>query len=151
MPNTKIKNGKKTGATSTLDPAILTVKKAFPEADKAQLAKICKQIGATNHVQSVYNRLKKKDYLNMELSELENQLRQQLVRDTYPLAVKRATKALKNKDLDDKAAFPYVKLAYDKVHGETYRNVSQPGISIDSIQNAQIIVGNLLEPTKDDV
>jgi len=133
-------NSKITGNNSTLDPAILTAIKAYPNASKSQIANIVKDMGVTNHIQSVYNRLKKKDYLNKEIAEIETQHHQQLVREDYPLARKRLAKALKDKDLTHKEAFPFVKLAYDKVHGETFKNAPSAGIPMVAIQNAQIIV-----------
>ena len=129
---------------SKIDKAIITVIKSEPDINKAQLANRIVALGITKHIQSVYNRLKKKDYLQAELSQIEDFHAQQLQREDYPLARKRLNKALKDSELTHKEALPYVKLVYDKVHGEKHFNQAPQVIHIDSINNAQFNI-------KDDV
>ena len=122
---------------SKLDKAIVTVIKSDPDITKAQLANRIVALGITKHVQSVYNRLKKKDYLQAELSQIEDYHAQQLQREDYPLARKRLNKALKDPELSHKEAFPMIKLVYDKVHGEKHFNQAPQVVNIESINNAQ--------------
>ena len=137
---------------SKLDKAILTTLKAHPNLNKAQLAKAVVDLGVTAHIHSVYNRLKKKDYLQREMTEIENHLQEQLVREDYPLARKRLVKALKDKDITHKEALPYVKLVYDKTHGEKYINKSPEVVHIGAIKNAQFVIqSDLQDETLDNV
>ena len=129
---------------SKMDRAIITAIKANPDISRAQLANTVVDLGAAKHIQSVYGRLKKRDYLNAELVQIENYHAQQLQREDYPLARKRLNKALKDKDITHKEALPYVKLVYDKVHGEKHFNQAPQVIHIDAINNAQFLI-------KDDV
>ena len=129
---------------SKMDMAMVTAIKAEPGMTKAQLANRVVSLGAAKHIQSVYGRLKKRDYLNAELSQIEDFHAQQLQREDYPLARKRLNKALKDNDITHKEALPYVKLVYDKVHGEKHFNQAPQVIHIDAINNAQFLI-------KDDV
>ena len=137
---------------SKIDKAIVTVIKSEPNITKAQLANRIVALGITKHVQSVYNRLKKKDYLNAELSKIEDFHAQQLQREDYPLARTRLRKALNDKDkttgeyvLSHKEAFPMIKLVYDKVHGEKHFNQAPQVVNIESINNAQFNIGKDIE------
>ena len=128
---------------SKLDEGILTVMRANPEANRTDIVNKTYALGLTKHKQTVYNRLKKKDYLNAELSKIEDFHAQQLQREDYPLARKRLRKALNDKDKDGeyvlshKEAFPMIKLVYDKVHGEKHFNQAPQVVNIESINNAQ--------------
>ena len=122
---------------SKMDMAIVTAIKAEPGITKAQLANRVVSLGAAQHIQSVYGRLKKKDYLQAELSQIEDYHAQQLQREDYPLARKRLNKALKDPELSHKEAFPMIKLVYDKVHGEKHFNQAPQVVNIESINNAQ--------------
>ena len=129
---------------SKMDKAIITAIKANPDTSRAQLANTVVGLGAAKHIQSVYGRLKKKDYLNAELSQIEDFHAQQLQREDYPLARTRLRKALNDKDkttgeyvLSHKEAFPMIKLVYDKVHGEKHFNQAPQVVNIESINNAQ--------------
>ena len=128
---------KKSVKLSTLDEGILTVMRANPEANRTDIVNKTYALGLVKHKQTVYNRLKKKDYLNAELSKIEDFHAQQLQREDYPLARKRLNKALKDQELTHKEALPYVKLVYDKVHGEKHFNQAPQVVNIESINNAQ--------------
>ena len=104
-------------------------------------------LGGAKHIQTVYKRLKQKDYLQRDLPEIEKYEQEVLHREDLPLARKVARKALKNKEMNEKEKFPYVKLVYDKAYGETHRNVSTPGVSIESIQIASVnILADIRSP-----
>lgn len=134
---------------SKLDNAIITAIKANPEANRAEIAKIVKGLGAAKHIQTVYVRLKKKDYLQKEFSEIKKYHDEYLQREQLPIAAKVVTKALKNKELKESAKYPYVKLVYDKAYGETHNVAHQSGVSIGAIQNAQIIIQSDLSGNDD--
>ena len=125
---------------SKLDKNILTATKALTNPTKANIARHVVELGGAKHIQTVYKRLKQKDYLRGELQAVEQYEYESLHREDLPLARKRARKAIKNKDLNDKEVFPYVKLIYDKAYGEVHKTVGQSGISIDTIESIQIMV-----------
>lgn len=127
---------------SKLDQGILTVMHANPESSRAEIVNQVVDLGLAKHKPTVYNRLRKRDYLQAELQQIENFHAQQLQREDYPLARKRLNKALKDKEITHKEALPYVKLVYDKVHGEKHFNQAPQVIHIDSINNAQLIIGD---------
>ncbi len=112
-----------------------------------QIGKKLKDSGKAVSKNRIYERLKRSDYLRTEFARIEKYHMEQLHRDTYPLAAKRMNKALKNKELDDNKVFPYVKLAYDKVHGETHKHVPAPTISVGNIEKMQVIINNDLDTT----
>ena len=133
---------------SKLDQGILTVMHANPEANRTEIVNKTYDLGLVKHKQTVYNRLKKRDYLQAELSQIEDYHAQQLQREDYPLARKRLNKALSDKDetgayvLSHKEAFPMIKLVYDKVHGEKHFNQAPQVVHIDAINNAQFNISN---------
>ena len=122
---------------SKLDQGILTVMHANPDATRAAIVNKVVDLGLAKHKPTVYNRLKKRDYLQAELSQIEDYHAQQLQREDYPLARKRLNKALKDPELSHKEAFPMIKLVYDKVHGEKHFNQAPQVVNIESINNAQ--------------
>ena len=136
---------KKPTKLSKLDQGILTVMHANPEATRADIVNQVVDLGIAKHKPTVYNRLRKRDYLQAELLEIENYHAQQLQREDYPLARKRLNKALKDKDITHKEALPYVKLVYDKVHGEKHFNQAPQVVHIDSINNAQFNIASDVE------
>ena len=64
----------------------------------------------------------------------------------FPLAQKRLTKALKSKEIDEKTAFPYVKLAYDKEMGDK-QQLRSPGSTVN-IDKMQVILNQALGSTE---
>ena len=133
---------------STLDKNILAATKVLDNPTKSNIANYVVELGGAKHIQTVYNRLKKRDYLQAELSQIEDYHAQQLQREDYPLARKRLNKALSDKDetgayvLSHKEAFPMIKLVYDKVHGEKHFNQAPQVVNIESINNAQFNISN---------
>ena len=117
---------------------LLQIQEAHPEYTDAQLAKHTVDIGALSHPQSAYRVLKKGDYLRLKLAELRSRLHEDHTRTIMPLAHKRLKKALKNKELGEKEAFPYVKLAYDKGMADKEEPSSQVQVNIEEMR--QIII-----------
>ncbi len=133
--------------TSAYDKKALALLTQDPTLTPYQIGKKLKAQGKALSRNHIYSRLKKSDYLRTEFARIEKYHMEQLHRDTYPLAAKRMNKALKNKELDDNKVFPYVKLAYDKVHGETHKHVPAPTISVGNIEKMQVIINNDLDTT----
>jgi len=79
--------------------------------------------------------MEQNDYLKGELIRIENSHRETMLRLTYPKAEKVVEEALdaSSRKLKLKDKLGYVKLVYDKVHGETYKHVTAPTISIGNI------------------
>ena len=146
MPKNALKTDK---PNDIIDKAFVSLKTENPNLNVNQIAEKLKASKIIRSNATLYKRYNNSDYLRREFSEVEKQQIEQLHREEYPLARKRVRKALKNKDLDDKSAFPYVKLVYDKVYGEKTRNNSEPGIQIGAIQNAQFIIESDLKSTDD--
>lgn len=151
------KTGKLTGnghytrqKTSAYDKKAIALLSQNPTLTPYQVGKQLKDLGKAQSRTHIYDRLKKSDYLRSEFDRIEKYHMEQLHRDTYPLATKRMNKALKNKDLDDSKVFPFVKLAYDKVHGETHRHVAAPTINVANIERMQVVIGNDLADTLGD-
>ncbi len=86
----------------------------------------------------------KNSYFNAELMTVENAHRETMIRSTYPKAEAVVERALDSTDkkLDLKSKLGYVKLVYDKVHGETHKHVGAPTIHIDNVERLQAVIGN---------
>jgi DNA-binding Lrp family transcriptional regulator len=115
------KKAKSKEELSEKDKLILMKVKEDPEKPMNQIGKELVELGVYKHPGSIYRRLTQQGILRREIAEIEEHWRQHLHRELYPLAAKRWKRALKNKDLNDKEVFSYVKLAADKVHAETTR------------------------------
>jgi len=122
----------------------VSIKQRRPELTNAQLGRELNKVGASNNTKYIFQRMADSDYFKAELQAVENQHHENMLRETYPIAEKVLNRALKSRDktLDLKGKFPYVKLAYDKVHGETHRHVSQPAINVENIERLQVVIGN---------
>ena len=125
---------------SKIDQAVTLTLQANPNANKAQIVKNCIALGAAKHPQAVYNRLRKKDYLQAEIQTVRDSNRQYLDRIIVPKALKSVQKAINNKDLDEKGKFPYIKLAIDKSFGDIHHTEAPQVVNIESIQNAQFLI-----------
>ena len=126
---------------SKLDRNILSATKALDNPTKSNIANHVVSLGGAAHIQTVYKRLKLKDYLHAEIGTIRDHNRQLLDRTIVPDALKVMHKAIKSKVLDEKAKLPYVKLAVDKSFGDIH-HVEQPSvINIKSINNAQFVIG----------
>ena len=134
---------------SQYDKAAVTLMRNNPDMSKADIGKQLVESGFSRNEKTIYSRLKKNDYLCRELQAIENHHQEALIRETYPIAEKVLNRALKSRDktLDLKGKFPYVKLAYDKVHGETHKHTSSPTINIQAVEKMQVVIGNDLEGT----
>ena len=131
---------------SKLDNAILTTIKANNTSSKSEIAHGVVGLGVTNHIQSVYNRLKQKDYLQAEIQRIRDYNRQHLDREIVPIALKQVKKVIKSKTLtaDEiklyKAKEPFIKLAIDKSFGDIHHTEAPQVVNIESIQNAQFLI-----------
>jgi hypothetical protein len=127
MPKKKAKTKEE---LSEKDKLILMKTKEDPEKSLNQIGKELVELGVYQHPNSVYKRLSKNGILRREIAEIEKYWREHLHRELYPLAAKRWKRALKSKDLDDKEAFSYVKLAADKVHADTTKIEFPPQVNL---------------------
>ncbi len=125
---------------STYDKKALQLYKEDPTMSMYKLGKKMQRLGHSASERSIYQRLKRSDYLRTELAKIEQYHIEQLHRDDYPLARKRVRKALKDKELNEKEVFSYVKLIYDKVHADKHHNLGPGFISIDTITNIQMMI-----------
>jgi hypothetical protein len=119
MPKKKANTNKKRKELSEKDKLILSKVKEDPEKPLNQIGKELVELGVYKHPGSIYRRLSQNGILKREIAEVEKYWGEHLKREIYPLAAKRWKRALKNKDLSDKEAFSFVKLAADKVHADT--------------------------------
>lgn len=117
-----------------MNELLLTLAKDNPEATDYKIANKAVDLGVVKNRATVYNRLKRNDYLRAEIDTIRRAHREQWSREVYPLAVKRAKKALKDKRMDAKDVFPYVKLAVDKELTVEQTPTAQQIINIDQIQ-----------------
>ncbi len=127
----------------------VSIKQRRPELSNAELGRELNKVGASNNTKYIFQRLADSDYFRAELTAVENHHHESLLRETYPIAEKVLNRALKSRDktLDLKGKFPYVKLAYDKVHGETHKHAPAPTISVGNIEKMQVIINNDLDTT----
>jgi len=151
------KTGKLTGngkytyqKTTAYDKNALALFKEDPTLTPYQIGKKLKALGKAKSDTHIYRRLKRSEYLSAEFARIEKYHMEQLHRDIYPIAAKRWKKALKDKKLSAKDVMPYVKLAADKVFGETHKHVGQRTINIASVERMQAIIGNDLEVAQKD-
>jgi hypothetical protein len=128
-----------------LDKAIDLVVSQDPGMPKGEIANRVIDIGAAKHKESVFRRLRKRDYKHGEISTIRDYNRQYLDRLIVPKALKVMDKAIKADDISDKDKYPYVKLAIDKSFGEIRHNEQPQVVRIDSINKAQILVKNIID------
>jgi hypothetical protein len=125
-----------------IDELILDQIKNHPEKNINQIGSDFSQVGIYKHPVSVANRLTQSDYLRMETTKLKEKSSENVLRYLFPLTFKRVQKALRNKDLDDKAVFPYIKLVWDKTLGEDFQGIINQTINIKSLQ---AIIGKAMD------
>jgi hypothetical protein len=128
---------------SPYDTAALMVKKAQPHLTPGQVANILVKNGVSENKKTMYVRLSKNSYLRSEFQQLEKQLREQLVREEYPLARKAIRKILKDKDnkIPPNAQVAAAKIIYDKVHADKQDAPGSP-VSIGNIERLQVLVSS---------
>ena len=124
-----------------VDQLILAESNTFPDKTPYQIGQEFQEVGIYDNPMSVYKRLSKSDYLRVELTKLKEKVRENTIRVMFPLAEKRLKKVLKNRDLDEKTLFPYVKLVYDKALGEDFQGAIFQTFNVDKMQQ---IVGQSL-------
>ena len=143
MPN---KDTKHPPECDPIDQAIINAVSTNPQASNNEIGNNLSKVGIINNVQVVYDRLKKRDYLSLEVSKLRDRISDNHTRNVFPLAQKRLTKALKSKEIDEKTAFPYVKLAYDKEMGDK-QQLHSAGSTVN-IDKMQVILNQALGSTE---
>ena len=127
---------------SKLDLNILSATKALDNPTKASISKHVVALGGAKHIQTVYKRLKLKDYLRAEIQSVRDNNREYLDRIIVPDALKVTRKAIRNKDLTEKEKLPYVKLAMDKSFGETHHHTAPQQVNIKNIESIQVAISN---------
>ena len=123
---------------SETEQSILSVAEVHPEKSNYQIAQQLVATGDIKCIDTVYKCLKRSDYTRLKLAELRSRLHEDHARTIMPLAHKRLKKALKNKELAEKEAFPYVKLAYDKGMADKEEATTQVQVNIEEMR--QIII-----------
>ena len=126
---------------SRYDVAALTAKRLNPNATPHAIGKILVKSGLSSDKNTIYSRLKRSDYLQGEFVQLEKSLREQLVREEYPLARKAIRKILKDKDntVPPNAQVAAAKLIYDKVHADKNEQPGSP-VNIENIERLQVLI-----------
>ena len=127
---------------SPLDASILTLKRTRPDMSAWQIGHALKKHNLSKNIGSVYNRLKRNEFLHAEFHALEKYHREQLVREDYPLARKKLRKILKNQDDKIPAAVEMqaIKLVYDKSLADRQDKSIESPVNIQNIERLQILV-----------
>lgn len=120
-----------------LDKHILTAATSLDNPTRAAIANHVVDLGGAKHTQSVYRRLQQKDYLRMELAEIRRHNLETIQRTHVPKALIKLKKQLNN--TDDSVQMRAINTTLKYGMGEIV-NAPEQGISIGSIQNAQIII-----------
>ena len=117
-----------------IDGIIVDQIKCHPDKPINQIGNDLKQIGVYKHPVSVYHRLVQSDFIKLELAKLKEKVQESVARELFPIAFKQAKIALKNKDLDEKGKFPYIKLIFDKTLGEDFQGIINQTVNINQLQ-----------------
>lgn len=145
MPETDQNIQEPSKNVSKIDKAIDLVVSQNPGMPKGQIANEVIALGSAKHKESVFRKLRKRDYKVGEIGTIRDYNRQYLDRIIVPDALKVMKNAIKSKDLPIKDKQPWVKLAVDKSFGEI-RHTEQPQVvHIDAINNAQFVIKQDLE------
>lgn len=124
-----------------VDTAIVNIVTAHPDATNNQIANKLQSIGSIHSHTTVYNRLKKSEYLRGDIERIRQNHREQISRELMPLALKVTRKALKSKDLSDKDKHAYVSTVIKSDLGEQPEKAPQATINITALQ--AIVEGNM--------
>ena len=143
MPNTDQKPTKDLPKLSTLDKNIIAATKLLDNPTKSNIANHVVELGATKHIQSVYRRLKQKDYLNRELQEVRAHNLESIQRQHVPKALRKLNSIL-TQNKDKKLQLQAVNTTLKYGMGEMV-NVPTPGVSIGAINVASL---NILADVK---
>lgn len=110
-----------------------------PDMTNAQIGKELKRLGHVKDAGYVMKRLKYSELLRENLSKVRQHNAEVFSRCIVPRAIKEHETALKDKKMDRKDKFKYVKLALDKEFGsEDKRPSPPPTIKINKIQNLML-------------
>ncbi len=122
---------------STLDKNIISATKALDNPTKSSIANHVVQLGGAKHIQTVYKRLKQKDYLRLELAEVRRHNLERIQREHVPKALIKLKKQLNNKN--DSVQMRAINTTLKYGMGEMI-NAPESGVAIGTITNAQIII-----------
>lgn len=125
---------------SRYDVAALTLKKQFPTLSSHAIGRRLVEHGLSRCKDTIYQRLKKSDYLRAEFAAIEKHTHEQLVREDFPLARRVARKALRSSQMSEKDKFSYVKLVYDKALADRKDKTSVSPVSLETIERLQVII-----------
>ena len=124
-----------------IDQAILQAATVSPNLPINAIANNLIRTGIVNSRDTVYKRLRNKDYLRGEFEKIQQNHREQFSRELMPLAIKKTRKALKT--LDEKEAYPYVAMTVKTTLGDQGPAAPQTTINIGQMQVLQgIMRGN---------
>lgn len=137
MPEINNNTDKPTPKLSKLDKNIIAATNLLEDPTKSAIANHVVDLGGAKHIQTVYKRLKQKDYLTRELQEVRSHNLERIQREHVPKALIKLKKQLNNKD--DRVQLSAINTTLKYGMGEMI-NTPAPGVSIGAIQNAQILI-----------
>ena len=137
MPKGKKKTNKGNGKGKELsmtEQTLLDVVNRKPEQSVWASCKESSEIRQSTTPHAFYKAFRKSEYLQREISEVKQNIREYVDRKQMRLAMNAVDKALKDKDLSHKDKHNYVKLVYDKSLGDTVIPHATTTIKIGNIQ-----------------
>ena len=129
---------------SKLDKNIISATKALTNPTKSNIANHVVELGGAKHIQTVYKRLRAKDYLQGGIQDIETFHNEFLQRELAPLALRNIKKVYKDKSLAPKERFSYDKLIADKMYGEKHVHTGRQQVNIGSVERIQVMINNSL-------
>ena len=96
---------------SKADKAILILAKQYPGANNHQLGKKLQEFGTVKDSRTIYKRLKRSDYLRMEVDQIRKNSHEYLSREIVPEALKVHKRVLKDKSISDLKKKDWVAMA----------------------------------------
>ena len=119
-----------------------------PDMTNAQIGKELKRLGHTKDTGYVLKRLKYSELLKVSLDKVRQHNAEVFSRCIVPRAIKEHEAALKDKKMDKKEKFKYVKLALDKEFGHEDKRPSPP--QTIKVGKIQILMNKLSNGTKEE-
>ena len=99
------------------------------------------EMGVVAQPENAYRRLKNSQIKQLNRSEIRQHWQDKINYELTPLALKETKKALKNKKLDERAKYPYIKMVVDKAIAD---DQVAPQPSIVHIESLQMYVDKVL-------
>lgn len=122
------------------DQAILNIVTSDPNITTNQIGHRLLTIGQCTSTDTVYKRLRRKDYLRREVEEIRQNHREQISRELMPLALKVTRKALKSKDMSEKDKHPYVQMVVKSDLGDQGADGKPATINIEHLERMQVLL-----------